>query len=156
MHAPPKDASVPIATAAELPTYDGILWGLPTRFGMAAAQMKAFFDTTGGLWFSGALIGMPTGVFFSTGSQNGGQETTALTWLTQTSSHGMIYVPMGYTSPTMFDMSAVHGGNSYGPGTHAGVDGSRSPTELELNLAVHYGKMFGNTAAALKRGRASK
>jgi len=69
MGAPPKDADVPIITAAELENADGILFGIPTRFGMAASQMKAFMDSTGGLWQGGKLMGKPAGVFFSTGTQ---------------------------------------------------------------------------------------
>jgi len=74
MHAPPKADDVE-ATADMLTEYDGIMFGLPTRFGMAAGQMKAFMDSTGGLWQKGALVGKPAGVFFSTATQNGGQET---------------------------------------------------------------------------------
>ena len=62
----------------ELPKYDGFMFGMPTRFGMMAAQMKAFFDGTGGLWQSGALAGKLAGTFVSTGTQQGGQETTSL------------------------------------------------------------------------------
>ena len=81
--------------------------------------MKAFWDTTGGLWQSGGLVGMPAGVFFSTATQNGGQETTALTWVTQLVHHGMIFVPMGYSTKLLMDLEAPHGGSPYGPGTLA-------------------------------------
>lgn len=91
MHAPPKADDVE-ATADMLTEYDGIMFGLPTRFGMAAGQMKAFMDSTGGLWQKGALVGKPAGVFFSTATQNGGQETTGFTFLTQLTHHGMIFV----------------------------------------------------------------
>ena len=76
MHAPPK-ADVPILDPHALADADCILFGFPTRFGMMAAQMKAFFDATGGLWKTQALAGKPAGIFFSTASQGGGQETTA-------------------------------------------------------------------------------
>lgn len=76
MGAPPKP-DVPVITPQELAEADGILFGFPTRFGMMAAQMKAFFDATGGLWREQSLAGKPAGVFFCTGSQGGGQETTA-------------------------------------------------------------------------------
>ena len=66
--------------------------------GMAASQMKSFWDSTGGLWSKGALAGKPAGIFFSTGTQNGGQETTAMTWMTQLVHQGMVYVPLGYTA----------------------------------------------------------
>eukprot|EP00899_Mesostigma_viride_P019473 jgi/Mesvir1/27527/Mv07288-RA.1 len=88
MYAPPKP-DYEIATPDDLPQYDGILFGFPTRFGMMAAQMKAFFDATGGLWKTGALVGKPAGTFISTATQNGGQETTHLTAITQLVHHGM-------------------------------------------------------------------
>ncbi|RRT53039.1 hypothetical protein B296_00050093 [Ensete ventricosum] len=75
MGAPPK-SDVPIITPDDLAEADGILFGFPTRFGMMAAQFKAFLDATGGLWRTQALAGKPAGIFYSTGSQGGGQETT--------------------------------------------------------------------------------
>ncbi len=117
MHAPPKDESIPIADPHELPNYDGVILGIPTRFGSAAAQIKAFWDATGSHWYSGKLVGKPGGVFFGSVLQGGGQETTALTWLTQFTAQGMIYIPMGNTYPAMFTNEEVHGGSPYGPGT---------------------------------------
>lgn len=76
MSAPPK-SDVPIITPNELQEADGFVFGFPTRFGMMAAQFKAFLDSTGGLWRTQSLSGKPAGIFISTGSQNGGQETTA-------------------------------------------------------------------------------
>ncbi|CAN1222124.1 NAD(P)H dehydrogenase (quinone) FQR1 [Linum grandiflorum] len=76
MGAPAKNSEVPIITANDLAEADGILFGFPTRFGMMAAQFKAFMDSTGGLWRTQALQGKPAGLFYSTGSQGGGQETT--------------------------------------------------------------------------------
>jgi NADPH-dependent FMN reductase len=75
MGAPPK-SDVPIITPGELAEADGIIFGFPTRFGMMAGQMKSFFDATGGLWRGQELAGKPAGIFYSTGSQGGGQETT--------------------------------------------------------------------------------
>ena len=76
MGAPPK-SEVPVITPAELAEADGLIFGFPTRFGMMAAQFKAFLDSTGGLWRTQQLAGKPAGIFVSTGSQGGGQETTA-------------------------------------------------------------------------------
>lgn len=76
MNAPPK-SDVPIITPEELAEADGLIFGLPTRFGMMPAQMKALFDATGGLWKTQELAGKPAGFFFSTGIQGAGQETTA-------------------------------------------------------------------------------
>jgi NAD(P)H dehydrogenase (quinone) len=77
MGAPPKDESIPTITSAQLTEADGFLFGTPTRYGMMAAQMKAFFDSTGSHWKTQSLAGKPAGIFVSTGTQNGGQETTA-------------------------------------------------------------------------------
>ena len=73
----------------------GFIVGFPTRYGMMAAQMKAFWDATGSFFASGGLVGKPITFFVSTGSINGGQETTALTALTIPVHHGMVYVPIG-------------------------------------------------------------
>jgi len=149
MGAPPK-TEVPIITPSELTEADGIIFGFPTRFGMMAAQMKAFFDSTGGLWRGQELAGKPAGIFYSTGSQGGGQETTPLTTITQLTHHGMIFVPVGYTfGAGMFEMEQIKGGSPYGAGTFAG-DGSRQPSELELGQAFHQGKYFAGIAKKLK------
>ncbi|KAF2537779.1 hypothetical protein F2Q68_00021667 [Brassica cretica] len=117
---------------------------------MMAAQFKAFLDATGGLWRTQALAGKPAGIFYSTGSQGGGQETTALTAITQLVHHGMIFVPIGYTfGAGMFEMEKVKGGSPYGAGTFAG-DGSRQPTQLELEQAFHQGKYIATITKKLK------
>ncbi|XP_061368781.1 NAD(P)H dehydrogenase (quinone) FQR1-like isoform X1 [Gastrolobium bilobum] len=149
MGAPPK-TDVPVITPNELPEADGLLFGFPTRFGMMASQFKAFLDATGGLWRTQALAGKPAGIFYSTASQGGGQETTALTSITQLVHHGLIFVPIGYTfGAGMFEMENVKGGSPYGAGTYAG-DGTRQPTELELAQAFHQGKYFAGIAKKLK------
>ena len=137
------------ASAAMLADYDGLMFGIPTRFGMAPAQVKALMDSTGGLWEKGALVGKPAGLFFSTGTQGGGQETTALTFVTQLTHHGMVFVPLGYATPKLFNMDEVHGGSPYGAGTIAGGDGSRQPSEHEKKVAVHHGEHFGKIVAKL-------
>ncbi|KAL3820648.1 hypothetical protein ACJIZ3_006553 [Penstemon smallii] len=149
MGAPPK-SEVPIITPNELVDADGIIFGFPTRFGMMAAQFKAFIDSTGGLWRTQALAGKPAGIFYSTGSQGGGQETTPLTAITQLTHHGMIFVPIGYTfGAGMFEMEQIKGGSPYGAGTFAG-DGSRQPSELELGQAFHQGKYIAGITKKLK------
>ncbi|KAJ6893315.1 hypothetical protein NC652_027366 [Populus alba x Populus x berolinensis] len=149
MGAPPK-SDVPIIKPNDLTEADGVLFGFPTRFGMMAAQFKAFLDATGGLWGTQQLAGKPAGIFFSTASQGGGQETTALTAITQLVHHGMIFVPIGYTfGAGMFEMEQVKGGSPYGAGTFAG-DGTRQPTELELGQAFHQGKYFAGIAKKFK------
>lgn len=140
MKAPPKDDDIPEITAAELTGADGFLFGFPTRYGSMAAQMKAFFDSTGQLWKEQSLAGKPAGFFVSTGTQGGGQETTAWAAITQLAHHGMLFVPVGYTfGPGMFKMDSIRGGSPYGAGVFAG-DGTREPSETELALAEHQGK----------------
>lgn len=140
MKAPPKDVEITEITAAELAEADAILFGFPTRYGCMAAQMKAFFDSTGQLWKEQKLAGKPAGFFVSTGTQGGGQETTAWTAITQLAHHGMLFVPIGYTfGAGMFKMDAIRGGTPYGAGVFAG-DGTRGATETELSLAEHQGK----------------
>ncbi|RKP13911.1 NAD(P)H:quinone oxidoreductase, type IV [Piptocephalis cylindrospora] len=141
MHAPPKP-ELPIMDPSDLPNYDGYLFGIPTRYGNSPAQWRTFWDKTGGLWAKGGLVGKSAGTFFSTGSQHGGQETTALTFITTLAHHGINYVPLGYTHPALTDNSEVVGGSAYGAGTVVGGDGSRQPSEKELSIAAAQGEAF--------------
>mmetsp|Transcript_16266 Transcript_16266/g.22822 ORF Transcript_16266/g.22822 Transcript_16266/m.22822 type:complete len:209 (-) Transcript_16266:179-805(-) len=149
MNAPEKNVEHKVATPQDLADADAIIFGIPTRFGMAAAQMKALIDHTGGLWMKGDLVGKPASMFVSTATQGGGQETTNLTFVTQLVHHGMIYVPIGYACKKLFDMSEVHGGTPYGAGCFAGADGSREPSKLELEIAEFQGSHVTKVAAKL-------
>ncbi|KAJ1932911.1 hypothetical protein EC988_009297, partial [Linderina pennispora] len=148
MHAAPKP-DIPVITTDKLTEADGFLFGFPTRFGNAPAQVKAFFDATGGLWAKGALYGKAAGFFFSTGSQHGGQETTVMTFLPNLTHHGIVYVPLGFKNPNLSDNSEVVGGSAWGAGTVAGGDGSRQPSEKELELASYQGEEFGKFISKL-------
>ncbi|KAI5083354.1 hypothetical protein GOP47_0003097 [Adiantum capillus-veneris] len=151
MRAPPKDENIPTISAHELPAADGVIFGFPTRYGAMAAQMKAFFDSTGSLWRRQELAGKPAGLFVSTGTQGGGQETTAWTAITQLAHHGMLFVPIGYTfGAGMFKLDEIRGGSPYGAGTFAG-DGTRLPTDTELALAEHQGKYTAGVVQRLLR-----
>ncbi|PHT54659.1 putative NAD(P)H dehydrogenase (quinone) FQR1-like 2 [Capsicum baccatum] len=149
MRAPVKDDLIPeLPSLAELADADGFLFGFPTRYGCMAAQMKAFFDSTGQLWKEQKLAGKPAGFFVSTGTQGGGQETTAWTAITQLAHHGMLFVPIGYTfGAGMFKMDSIRGGTPYGAGVFAG-DGTREASDTELALAEHQGKYM---AAVVKK-----
>ncbi|KAE8039244.1 hypothetical protein FH972_011672 [Carpinus fangiana] len=150
MKAPPKANDIAEIRPEQLMEADGFVFGFPSRFGVMAAQFKAFFDATHELWASQALAGKPAGIFWSTGFPGGGQELTALTAVTQLAHHGMLYVPLGYTFGSgMFEMNEVKGGSSYGAGTYA-ADGSRQPTELELEQALYQGKYVAEIAKKLK------
>lgn len=148
MHAPPKK-DFPSATPDVLKEADGVLFGFPSRFGMLPAQVKAFFDHCGGLWAAGALIDKPAGFFFSTGVQGGGQESAALTSLAFVANCGMTYVSLGYRSPLTFNTDEVHGGSSWGSGTIAGANGTRQPSQLELDVAKVQGESFAKVAKKL-------
>ncbi|RCK62305.1 Protoplast secreted protein 2 [Candida viswanathii] len=148
LHAPTRP-NYPIATAETLTQYDGFLFGIPTRFGNFPAQWKAFWDTTGGLWAQGALHGKYAGVFVSSGTQGGGQETTVVNSLSTLIHHGIIFVPLGYAKAFALqsNLDEIHGGSPYGAGTFAGADGSRQPTKLEKEIAFAQGKAFYETVA---------
>lgn len=142
------------------------------------AQMKAFLDATGQHWAKGALAGKFAGTFFSTASQHGGQETTALITVTYFAHHGIIYVPFGFAHPHLFDNSEVVGGSAYGVGTvaqvllpfsfrscdcrrlmvtfffsHSNGDGSRKVSQKELEIAKTQGENFGRVVSTFVKGK---
>lgn len=143
------DQQAEIAAPTELADYDAIIVGTPTRFGNMTGQMRNFFDQTGGLWAKGALAGKVASVFTSTGT-GGGQEMTITSTWTTLAHHGMVIVPIGYTTPELFDISQVGGGTPYGASTLAGGDGSRRPDSRELTIARHQGKLVAEVAMKLK------
>jgi len=143
MHAPSKKTITALTDPTVLKEFDGFLFGFPTRYGRAPAQVSTFFDMTGGLWQAASLHGKFAGIFTSTASQHGGQETTALTTLPFFAHHGLIFVPLGYTNPHLSDNSEVMGGSAWGASTIAGGDGSRQPNAKELDIATGQGKAFG-------------
>ncbi|GAB5360219.1 hypothetical protein AAMO2058_000608700 [Amorphochlora amoebiformis] len=149
MHAKAKNPDHPVVTPEDIKGADGVIFGIPTRFGMASAQVKALIDATGSLWQNGSLVGKPAGIFTSTGSQNGGQETTIMTFITQLVHHGMLFIPIGYSHPDLQRMDEVKGGSPYGAGCLAGPDGSRQPSKLELGIAEHQGKYMAGVVAKL-------
>ncbi|KAK2682585.1 Flavoprotein-like superfamily [Fusarium oxysporum f. sp. vasinfectum] len=113
------------------------------------AQWKAFWDKTGKQWASGGFWGKMAGIFVSTASQGGGQETTAQNAISTLTHHGIIYVPFGYAKAfgVLTDLSEVRGGSAWGAGTFAGADGSRQPSAKELELAQIQGENFYQTVA---------
>ena len=142
-------AHVPVAQASALVEADAILFGTGTRFGSASASMQAFFDTTGGLWAKGALIGKIGGVFVSTGTQHGGHETTITGMHTFLLHHGMVVAGVPYAAQELTNMNEITGGSPYGAGTLAGADGSRRPSENELAIARFQGRHTAQLAVKL-------
>lgn len=145
------DQAAPVAQPAELAEYDAIVFGTPTRFGNMASQMKNFLDQTGGLWANGALVGKVGSVFTST-STGGGNETTIVTVHHTLMHHGMVVVGLPYSAPDLPDISEVKGGSPYGAGTISAPDGSRTPSQKELNLASFQGHHVARITKKLMTG----
>ncbi|WGM48213.1 NAD(P)H dehydrogenase (quinone) [Brevundimonas sp. NIBR10] len=143
------DQAAPIATVEDLKNYDAIIVGAGTRFGTMASQMQAFWDTTGGLWFSGALIGKVGGAFTATATQHGGQETTLTGFHKTLLHHGLIVVGLPYSYQEQMTLDGIHGGSPYGATTITGGDGSRQPSEIELGGARHQGRHIAEIALKL-------
>jgi NAD(P)H dehydrogenase (quinone) len=143
------DQKAPIATVEELPEYDAIILGTPTRYGTMTAQMKNFLDQTGGLWAQGKLIGKVGSVFTSTATQHGGQEATILTTLPVLLHHGMVVVGLPYSFQGQMGVDQIRGGSPYGASTIAAGDGSRQPSEIDLDGARFQGRHVAQIAAKL-------
>jgi NAD(P)H dehydrogenase (quinone) len=126
MHAPPKDSSIPVLNDPnDLLPYDGFLFGIPTRYGNHSAQWRTFWDKCGGIWASGGYWGKYAGLFVSSATPGGGQESTALASMSTLAHQGLIYVPLGYKTafPLLGNLEEVHGGSPWGAGTFAVSDG---------------------------------
>ncbi len=143
------DQAAPVATVEELADYDAIVIGTPTRFGNMAAQMKSFLDQTGGLWFTGKLIGKVGSVFTSAATQHGGQESTILATHTVLLHHGMVIAGLPYSFQAQMGVNEIIGCSPYGASTVAGGDGSRKPTETDLAGARFQGEHVARLAAKL-------
>ena len=143
------DQAAPIAQVDDLPNYDAIIFGTPTRFGNMASQMRNFLDQTGGLWMKGALVGKVGSAFCSTATQHGGQETTLTSFHTTLLHQGMVVVGVPYAEPRLMEMNEISGGTPYGATTLAGPDGSRQPSANELAIARFQGAHVAKIAAKL-------
>jgi NAD(P)H dehydrogenase (quinone) len=145
------DHAYPVISGPDaLADYDAIVVGAPTRFGRMPSQMAAFWDTTGGLWFGGKLIGKVGAVFTSSASQHGGQETTLFSLITNLLHQGMTIVGLDYGFQKQMGVEAVKGGSPYGASTIANGDGSRMPSADELDGARYLGKRVATTAGKLQ------
>jgi len=143
------DQVAPVATIAELPEYDAIIVGTPTRFGRMPGQMASFLDQAGGLWAKGALNGKVGGAFTSTATQHGGQEVTLFSVITNLMHFGMIIVGLPYSYAGQTTLDEIVGGSPYGATTIAGGQGQRQPSEIELDGARFQGRMIAETANKL-------
>ncbi|KAF2736654.1 flavo protein WrbA [Polyplosphaeria fusca] len=150
MHAPPKPTDVEVLhDPSVLEEYDAFLFGIPTRYGNFPAQWKTFWDKTGKQWSTGGFWGKYAGLFVATGTQGGGQESTAIAAMSTLAHHGFVYVPLGYkyTFDLLSDLSEIRGGSAWGAGTFSAGDGSRQPSAKELDLAQRQGKTFYETVS---------
>ncbi len=141
--------NTPIAQVSDLPYYDAIIFGTPTRFGGMASQMKQFIDMAGGLWARNALVGKVGAVFTSTGAQHGGHEAAVLSSQLPLQHFGMMVVGLPYSFAGQTRMDQIIGGSPYGAGTIAGGDGSRQPSTTELEGARFQGHHVAQIAARL-------
>jgi NAD(P)H dehydrogenase (quinone) len=146
------DQKAPIATVAELPEYDGIIFGAGTRFGTMASQMRNFVDQAGGLWARGALNGKVGAAFTSSATQHGGQESTILGFIPTMLHFGMVVVGLPYAFQGQMGVGEVKGGSPYGASTITDGDGSRMPSAVELDAARFQGGYVARVAAAVKAG----
>jgi NAD(P)H dehydrogenase (quinone) len=143
------DQKAPVATVDDLPKYDAIIFATGTRYGMMTAQMKSLLDQTGGLWMTGALVGKVGSVMTSSATQHGGQESTILSFHTVLLHHGFVIVGLPYAYQGQMGHDVIRGGSPYGASTVTGGDGSRQPSEQELEAAKYQGAHVAKIAAKL-------
>jgi NAD(P)H dehydrogenase (quinone) len=134
------DQEAPIAEPLELESYDGFVLCCSTRYGMMAAQLKNFLDQTGPLWARGALINKVATVMSGAANQHGGVEMAIVSAQAALQHHGIIIVPLSYAYPGQMGNDAIRGGSPYGMTTTSNSDGSRVPSEQELEGAKFQGK----------------
>lgn len=143
------EQEAPIAEPLELENYDGFVFCLSTRYGMMAAQLKNFLDQTGPLWARGALINKVATVMSGTATQHGGAEMAILSAQAALQHHGMIIVPLSYAYQGQSGNDTVRGGSPYGMTTTSNSDGSRMPSEQELDGAKFQGRRLAEIAIKL-------
>lgn len=144
-------SNIPVATVEELASADAVVFGTPTRFGNMCGQMRQFLDATGQLWANGALVGKVGSVFASSATQHGGQESTILSFHITLLHHGFVVVGLPYSFQGQMRVDEITGGSPYGASTIAGGDGSRMPSENELEAARFQGKHVAEIAAKLAK-----
>ena len=141
------DHPYPVCDPMELPNYDAIIIGVPTRYGNMCSQMQAFWDRTGPLWATGALVGKVGGAFASSATQHGGNEATLLSAHKTLLHHGLMVVGLPYAFAGQMNTDEIVGGSPYGATTIAKGDGSRMPSQIELDGAKFQGKHIAEIAA---------
>jgi len=143
------DQAAPIAVVADLENYAAVIVGAGTRYGTASSQMRNFWDQTGGVWMEGTLVGKVGSAFTSTATQHGGQETTLIGLIQTLMHHGMLIAGLPYAWAGQSRIDEITGGSPYGATTITGGDGSRMPSENELEGARWQGRYVAETAKKL-------
>jgi NAD(P)H dehydrogenase (quinone) len=143
------DQAAPVAEPLELANYDGIIFGCGTRYGVMASQMRNFIDQTGALWMNGSLVGKVGSAFSSTASQHGGQETTLMSHYASLMHLGMVIVGLPYSYAGLLNMDEITGGTPYGATTLTRPDGTRPPSQNELEGARFQGRHVAQITAKL-------
>ena len=143
------DQTAPVATIDELANYDAIMIGAPTRFGRMPGQMANFLDQAGGLWATDKLVGKVGSAFTSTATQHGGQELTLLSIIHNLLHFGLVVVGLPYSAKGQMTLKEITGGSPYGSTTIAGGDGSRQPSQNELEMMRFQGKHVAEIAKKL-------
>lgn len=144
-----EQQEIPVCTLDDLRAADAVIFGSPTRYGNMTAQMKQLIDSTGSLWLSGEMEGKPAGVFTSTASTHGGQETTLITMMIPLLHLGMLIVGVPYSTEGMIHTEA-RGGTPYGPTTIAGARGELEPAEGDLAIARALGRRVAEVAKKVR------
>lgn len=144
------DQAAPIARVEDFADYDAVIVGAGTRYGTAASQMRNFLDQTGGIWMKGGLVGKVGSAFTSTATQHGGQETTLIGLIQTLLHHGMVIAGLPYAWSGQQRMDEITGGSPYGATTITGGDGSRMPSDNELDGARWQGAYVAGIAHKLK------
>jgi len=139
------------ASLDDLKNCSGLALGSPTRFGNMAAAMKYFLDGTSNLWLTGELVNKPAGVFTSTSSLHGGQESTLLSMMLPLLHHGMLICGLPYSEPALINTQS--GGTPYGPSHVAGADSKRALDQDEISLCLVLGKRLAQFAQQLETPR---
>jgi NAD(P)H dehydrogenase (quinone) len=145
---PVPEEGAPYVTLEDLRECDALALGSPTRFGNMAAPLKHFLDGTSELWLDGSLSGKPAGVFTSTSTQHGGQETTLLSMMLPLLHHGMLVLGLPYTLQALTDTR--DGGSPYGPSHVATPAAGSALSEHEKTLARALGRRLALAGAALE------
>ena len=143
------DQDAAIAEPLELADYDAIIFGVSTRYGMMASQLKNFLDQTGPLWAEGKLINKVGSVMVSTAAQHGGAEMAIISTQAALQHHGMIIVPLSYAYSDQVGNDMIRGGSPYGMTTTSNSDGSRMPSDQELEGAEFQGKRVAEITAKI-------